>query len=488
MSKRMQASTYRPFRIRRWPGHSWILALTIVVASIAATISPGIAVARDRLAPVTLDAAAFLAQPARLVSAADTENTNRIVNEARSFGVPFSVRVQTIPSTNTLEETQSEANLLYSNSNTESSKGADDGLFLLVQVPTAGSMRSTAAFAHGANTFPLGGFTQERLDATLTGIIAPLLAKGKIGAAAVAGTSWMAYDQLFISSPRLERTDGQSWLARVANVPLLLLMLVVGVAYAAGALMIRRRTLAYAVPGSGLPGSPFAAGAIIRGRVDRAVSSAAVVHLVDTGSLRMNAGRQTQVALSIGPEPPSLDPFVTQIWKGLTSVADPQSGAIDPGSVARLNDTFKPARAWQEADLETLGYLSPNAPAENRWLLFGGLGVILLAIYCMAPAIVSLSRWTLFVAAALIAESIFILWWASHRSFATATGLRAVDTWKASITSRFANGDEDASFESDTFALVSSQDRLLATPASIEKRYGEEAPNLLASMRGFSAA
>lgn len=488
MSNRRLASPSKRYRRCLGPGRTRIKACVIVMVLVAATTFPAVAGARDALAPVTLDAAAFLSQPARLVSSTDTENVNRIVSEARSFGVPFSVRVQSIPNVNTVEETQSEANLLYANSGIESTKEADDGILLLVQVPTAGNVRSTAAFAHGANTFPRGGITQERLDSTLADVIVPQLAKGQIGAAVVGGASWAAYDQLFISSPRLERSDGQRWLSRVANGPLLLIMLAVGVAYGAIARMMRRRTLSYSVPGSVMLTSPFAAGAIIRGRVDRAVSAAAVVYLADTGSLRIDAGRQNQVALDVGPAPASPDPFVRRIWNDLTSIGDARSGTIAPGSVGRLNDAFGPARDWQRTELETLGYLSPRASAENRWLLIGGLGVILLAIYCMAPAIVSMSRWTLFLAAALIAETILVLWWASRRSFATSTGLRAVDTWKASVTSRVANGEDGVGVESDAFALVSSQDRLLAAPTGIERRYGDETPNLLASMRGFGAS
>jgi len=473
----------------RLPERIWAIAITIAIVLCSTTgIATPSALARDDLAPVAPKAVPFTSQPANLLSPTEVRDTTGIVNEARSFGVPFAVRVVSIPTVPQSDETQSAANRLYAESPIESGSGADDGLLLLVQVPTFGAALTTAAFAHGANFFPRGGITQERLDSALTNDMIPLFQKGKVGSAVVNGVSWVAYDQLFLPSPRLERTNGQKWLARIANIPLLLIMVVAGVLYAGWAFAVHRQTRAYPATDLEPLSSPFAAGAVSRGRVDRAVDTAAVVALLDSGSLQTDSARHGRLSLKLIEEPARQDPFLSRVWQTLSAVADPESSTIVAGSLSRLSNAFVPARKSQAQDLADSGYLSPKGASQNRWLMIGGVGVVLLAAYCIAPAMISMARWSLFAAAALMLEVILIVWWAAGRSFATDAGRRAVREWKASVMARIAAGDQDAITDHRIYTLITRKDERLASMAASQEQTDQSVPSLIATMRGFGSA
>ncbi len=489
MSTRDQLHPLRVARGYRLPGRIWAIAIAVFVVLCSATdIATPSALARDDLAPVAPKAVPFTSQPANLLSPTEVRDTTGIVNEARSFGVPFAVRVVSVPTMPQSDETQSAANRLYAESPIESDSGADDGLLLLVQVPIFDAALTTAAFAHGENFFPRGGITQERLDSALTNDMIPLFQKGKVGSAVVNGVSWVAYDQLFLPSPRLERTNGQKWLARIANIPLLLIMVIIGVLYAGWAFAVHRQTRAYPAIDLEPLSSPFTAGAVSRGRVDRAVDTAAVVALLDSGSLQSDSARHGRLSLKLIEEPARQDPFLSRIWQTLSAVADPESSTIVAGSLSRLSDAFSPARKWQAEDLAVSGYLSPRGASQNRWLTIGGVGVFLLAVYCIAPAMISMARWSLFAAAALMLEAILIVWWAAGRSFATDSGRRAVREWKASVMSRIAAGDHDAISDSHIYSLITRQDKRDLATADATEPHAQAVPQLIATMRGCGSA
>ena len=470
------------------PGRIWAIGMTIAMAFfLIVCIATPSALARDDLAPVVPKEASFTAQPAKLLSATESSDVKRIVDDARTFGLPFAVRVVSVSAVPQSGESQSAANRLYADSPVESTSGADDGLLLLVQVPESNPSLTTAAFTHGAKFFPRGGVTQERLDSTLANVMIPLFQKGKVGTAVVTGTSWVAYDQLFLPSPRLERTNGQKWLARIADIPLLAIMVAAGILYAGWALAVHRRTRSYPVTDLAPLTSPFAAGTISRGRVDRSVDTAAVVSLLDSGSVQSDAktSRRDRMSLQLIEEPARQDPFLNHVWQTLSAIADPESGMIAASSLSRLSDALAPVRRWQAEDLAASGYLIPRGVSQNRWLMIGGGGVFLLAVYCIAPAMISMSRWSLFIAAALIVEVILIVWWATRRSFATDAGRRAVSDWKASVTARIADGDQDAITDRNIYTLITRQDNRDLDSAGTNESHGQAVPQLIATMRGF---
>ncbi len=475
----------------RRPGRIWSIALAMVFAICSMSwISAPSVLARDDLAPVTPKEESVTSEPADLLSATEANDIQRIVDDARTFGLPFAVRVVSVPTASQPDETQSAADRLYAQSPIESMGGADDGLLLVVQVPAGDPSSATAAFTHGTKFFPRGGVTQERLDATLTNIIAPLFQKGTIGAAIVTGTSWVAYDHLFLPSPQLERTNGQKWLARIANIPLLAIMVVAGIIYAGWALAVHRRTRAYRATDLAPLTSPFAAGAITRGRVNRAVDSTAVVALINAGSVQAeaNASRRDRVSLHLVEEPASQDPFLKRVWLTLSTIVDPESRTIAGNTLSRLSDALAPTRRWQQEDLASSGYLSPKASSQNRSLMIGGGAVFLLAVYSIAPSIISMSRWSLFIAAILIAEVILIVWWAAGRSFATDTGRHAVNAWKASMTERITAGDRDGIVDRDIYTLITTQDKRDLTSTGGNDLQGPAVPQVVATMRGFGSA
>ena len=122
----------------------------------------------------------------------------------------------------------------------------------------------------------------------------------------------------------------------------------------------------------------------------------------------------------------------------------------------------------------------------NRELLFAGLALILLAVYCMAPAIVSMDRWGLFVAGALLIEVGAIIWWSFHRSFATTAGLHAVSAWEASVNAGKARGTDEAISSAEIYALIVDQEHRLGEDTPIARRFGPDIPPLMKTLRGFS--
>ncbi len=484
LDRRSFSSLMQPTRCR------WAFRFIIVLAlSVLAEMASSGAYARDQLAPVTPKEPAFTSEPAKLLPAADVTNLNRIINESRSFGIPFAVRVEGIPTAISAEETQSNADGFYADTPIESVKDADDGLLLLVQIPANNTKGSTAAFAHGKNFFPLGGITKERLDSIVSGVLAPGFAKGTVGPSIYTAVSWIDFDQLFLQSPRLERTHGQMWLARIADFPLVVIMIATGIACGYFAFTIRRQTRAFARPG-GLPAitSPFAAGAISRGRVDRAIDTAAVVSLLDTGSLKLQTNRFKRPTMELAGEPNADDPFLNRVWQTLTDIADPRSGLIESGPISRMGDVLQPVRRWQQDELRIVGYLSPRARTQNRALIVACGGAMLIAIYGIAPALISMSRWSIFVAAALILEATLIIWWAARRSVATDAGLRAVDAWKSTRAREIAAGDQQAVKDDHLFRLIADHDGARDGGTYLCEQYGNEVPGLVANIRGYSPA
>lgn len=444
--------------------------------------------ARDLFDPVNPAAAPFQATPSRLLDADDQKTIIKIINEARSFGVPFAVRVQSVPTPQDEESTQKEADQLYANQPIESGDGADDGLLLLVLVPTADRTQTSAAFTYGSHFLPQGGITPKALDRTLNEVMIPLFKTDTVENALINGVSWVTYDQLFLSSPRLERSDAQSWLARITNIPLIPIMLLAGTAYAVVAFWVARQTRnAPAAQQSSPLTSPFAAGAIRRGRVDEAIDAAAIVRLIDTGALELRTSRKGQQDLVLDADAsPGTDPFLSHLWRDLVAMAAPETGIIAAGSIRRLRDAFGPARRWQEDQLAADGYLAPRSRSMNRELLFAGLALILLAVYCMAPAIVSMDRWGLFVDGALLIEAGAIIWWSFQRSFATTAGLHAVSAWEASVNTGKARGTDDAITAAEIYALIVDQEHRLGEDEPIARRFGPGIPPLMKTLRGFS--
>lgn len=436
---------------------------------------------RDRLAPLTMEAPPFASFPAGILTGDDATLIYRLVLENREFGVPLAVRVISVPTSaarlpgpvpSQQEITKRLAAEWLANEPIESSPGADDGILLLVVIPADDHTQTTAAYATGANAFPQNGVTRPRLDAIVRGVMEPYFRADTVGTGIAEGTATLSYENLFLSSPRIEVTGARERLQSVANLPLAALAAASALALLGFAFWLnRRRGPAGSATG---PLSPFAAAAIARGRVDDAVTTGAVLHLIELGALTPWTTPRG-VTLAIGPAPTGADRFVVHVWDALRVEAQGEPPAVSPAAMRRLPDVLSAPRHELEDDVARRGLLNRNAKRETLWVGLACFIVLAVALYTLTPAIVGLARWGVFAAAFALVAICLTIWWLSHRSWATATGEAALRAWTpASVAER------------ELYDTIVDQDDLLGLEGG---RAATTRPvQLVRTLRGFGAA
>jgi uncharacterized membrane protein YgcG len=450
---------------------SSLRALVAVLCLLTITAPAGIAAQqaeRDRLAQVLMDVPNYAAIPSGVLTGEDTNTINRLVFEAREFGVPHAIRVMSTPTSVTTlgdlsslqgavpaqqQVTQRLADEWLANEQIETSEGAEDGILLLVVIPQDDHTKTTAAYATGPNALPQNGLTRERLDRIVTDVMHPYFADNRIGAGIMEGTATLNYENLFVTSPRLDVEEPRQSLQTVTNFPLAALTIASALVLTGFVLWIRRR---HAVPGGEIDESlsPFAAGAIARGRVDEAITTGAILHLIELGSLIPGSARRGVLTLEIGPEPLCADPFARHVWAGLRSRMDSTSKRLSPSAMRQLQELLLPSRQWLEDDLASRGLFNRNAKVETVWMVLACAAVMAIALYTVAPSIIAMARWgVVSIVAALIAVGI-ALWWTSRRSWSTPAGLRSQQIWDVQHR-------QEASPERAIYEAIVYQDALL---------------------------
>lgn len=441
-------------------------------------ILPGFAAAhRDPLAPVSdLPHPMVAAAPGDLFQSEQIQGITGFVHEARQFGVPLAVRVISMPtSPDTLHDisgltvpsgqeiVQRIADTWLAEEALETSPGAADGILLFVIVPTNDHTQTMAAFATGKNALPLNGLTQHTLDDLLDNVIRPFFRNNTIAVGIQTGIATLSYDNLFASPARLERTHQQGTLFTVTNTVIFGLTAGASLALACFAWWIRSRNT---TKNGGTIESPFEAGALLRGRVDDTVVTAALLHLVRIGVLTPD-GSHLRVAGDI----PISDPFAADIASLLLQEAD-RSGALSAAAHHRIQDVLDPARSRLEDQLAAKGMLNSAAKVESTWLVLASVLAGIVTLMAVVPSIASMSR--IGIAGILIAvlTIIGVLVWTARRSWVTPGGRDALRSW------------QDRSVRDDDHLIVDiivNQDALLDTPG------GPDVPSIIHLTRQFRA-
>jgi len=454
--------------------------LTVLLLMAAVTM-PSSARERDPLAPVFgMEAHQFEAFPPDVVAKENADEIAKLVDEARLFGVPVAVRVVQLPtdhpalgSFNDLDpnakvpdETMREmARSWMSREPIESAPGADDG-FLMLVVMTEDPAMSNAVIEPGPNALPLNGLTRKNIDEVLATQVLPRFEQGEISQGIRSGMSVFSYNNLFGEPERLPLDDLHQDLKRFAATPFAALTILSALGLLGLAAWIHRRPTpdSEAQPGDRL--SPFAAAALRRGRVDDAVITGSVMHLVRIGAVM--PGSQDATPLRVMPEVPVDDPVAGAVLAELRRHAG-EEGVLPPAAMRRLQDLMRPVRASVEDDLAHRGFLNARARIENAWLLLGSLLVGAIALFTLLPSILSksgLGILAIIIAGVCIAA---VLSWSSRRSWTTEAGHSAVEAWLA-----------DASIEERaTFDTVVNQDAIITATG------GPTAPETVRLVRGL---
>jgi hypothetical protein len=448
---------------------------------------------RDRLAQVLMDVPNLVAFPPRILASDDTNTINRLVFEAREFGVPLAIRVISTPTSATTiggltslhgaipaqqQITQRLADEWLDNETIETSEGAGDGILLLVVIPLDDHTQTTAAFATGPNALPQNGLTRERLDRIVTDVMQPFFADDRVGAGIMEGGATLNYENLFITSPRIQVEGPRENLQTVANLPLAALTVVSVVALLGAIAWISRRN---AASGSEFDGtlSPFAAGAIARGRVDAAVTTAAILHLIELGSLIPRTTGLGGLTLALGSEPLHADAFARRVWDTLSDHAEGEPRHLSSSTMRQLQDLLSTPRHTLEDDLAREGLFNRLARVETIGNLLACGGVLAVALYTLTPSILAMARWGVFaIVLALIAIGV-ALSWTSRRTWSTPTGLRAQRQWAAQHR-------QHASAERAIYDAIVYQDALLGLQGGREAT--SPTVHLVRSIRGLGAA
>jgi uncharacterized protein (TIGR04222 family) len=415
----------------------------IVFMLVGIVVSPVTARDRDPLAPIQdMEAHQFEAFPPDSVSEPNAEAITALVNEARLFGVPLSVRVVSLPTEHEAlssfdeldissplpEETVHEmAQAWMQEEPIESSPGAEDGFLMFVVMPEDPTL-SSAVIETGPNALPLNGITQSNMDQVINELVMPRFANNEISQGIRTGLSIFSYYNLFGEPEPIRLDDLHEDLQMVAGVPLAGVTVVSAIALLGLAVWVSRRSRPEGDDDAPARLSPFEAAALHEGRVNDAVITGGLVHLIRSGMLI--SGSSTEASLRIPlqlihyPE----DRFTATILDTLQRHAD-NAGIVDDAAARRVHDLMQPARSLLENDLARKGMFNKDGRVETMWLLLGSGLVGAIAVFTLLPSVLGMARAGIFSAAFAVLVIIGVLAWAMRRSWTTAKGRNAYHRW-----------------------------------------------------------
>jgi len=343
--------------------HLLFRSILLALILLSTTVMPLSARERDPLAPVhDMEAHQFEAFPPDIVAPENAEEITALVNEARLFGVPVAVRVVQLPADHEAlrtfrdvdpgakvpDETMREmASSWMAREPIESSPGADDGFLMLVVMPEDPAL-SNAVILPGPNALPLNGLTRQNIDEVLAQQVLPRFERNEVSQGIRSGLSVFSYNNLFGEPERLSLDGLHQDLRNFAAMPLAALTILSGLGLIGLAGWIHRRRPAGAHEESDPRFSPFAAGALQRGRVDDAVVTGSVLHLVRIGALE--PGSPDVTPLRVAPAVTIEDPVARAVHSELQRHAG-DDGVLPPAAMRRLHDLMRPVRAFLEDDL-----------------------------------------------------------------------------------------------------------------------------------------
>lgn len=133
-----------------------------------------------------------------------------------THGLP--TRVLLTEGTASREESQATADQLRVAHKVESSKGADDGMFMLVTVDPESPRSGTVVLSFGRNALPKGGLTVETVEDIYERTILPRLKRNRLYSALHVGIRRMIYLETYIPDAPAPLTESQRTLRSAVNV------------------------------------------------------------------------------------------------------------------------------------------------------------------------------------------------------------------------------------------------------------------------------
>lgn len=366
----------------------------------------------------------LIIEPGNLITFRDQASIRRVVEEARNYGIPWSVAVvsdATLAPGVPLEE---QAQTLFEDADIESRPGADDGLLMFVVVPEADHTATSVHFVTGENFYPRGGITPDRLQWIADVQMAPFIADNAIGDAVIEGAIWVEWTQLFEPTPDPAPTVLQEGLQRIlrplGTVALAGLMALVGGTAIAVAVLTRRGTGA----ASSLELDPIRAAALANGRVNRRVIAGAVIDAIDRGVLVDSPDGLSYVRDRHAEEDNLIEPKLTKAVDALVG----QDIMVTPASLARHLRTTDLPRVMED-QLANADYLCPRSYRFELALRILAATGTLAGILGLVLSVFGEVESTLAIAIPLTALSIAVLIWNEFRGWTTRAGRASLDQW-----------------------------------------------------------
>lgn len=412
-----------------------MLIVLIVVATMPRTVR-----AEDDFSSIidSMSAEPFDASPADLFSENDANAVTGRVNEARSFGTPFAVRVVELPTDEgplrsynnlnldrplTQAEVEEMADAWLRQRPVESTNGARDGILLLIVVPE-NRENAAAAFAWGENALPQAGITETNMQTVLDDHVMPQLVNGNFVMAAWNGAGQFSYFNLFGRTDRLELSELHQDLQLVAGIPVAALTALSGafVLGLIGWITGRKRPQAES---SSTVASPYAAAALHKGRVSDDVITGALLTLSRQGALQRAPGDDR---LIVHPEVALNDPVADRARSILLRQTD-SNGALKPSAQRRLQDVMLPVKHKLEDELATQGYFNREAKSETVWVTLAIALSAALVLFTLPPAVLGMARFAIFAITFAVITWAVAAMWISRRTWTTSSGEEALTSW-----------------------------------------------------------
>jgi hypothetical protein len=351
-------------------------------------------------------------------------NLLNVVNEARDYGIPFSVHVITDEGIDAERSANEVAAERYADAPVETSDGADDGLLMLVIVTEPDLTETRVGFATGANFYPLGGITPDRLTYIADVQMQALIDEGRIGDAVIEGATWVEWTQLFEPTPNDPPDELQSglhdllapWGALLFG-GLAALALIAAVGTQALTWRGTSATVTLDAPDA------ITMGAIARGRVDRAVLAGAVLDAVDRGSIVLDQDNRLRAG---GAAPTARDALLLDAIGAIEA----RGGTPTPAALGRYLSEDGAVRRAMEDQLATAGALDRRSPVLTVWLRGIAAAGVILGVAGLVLSILGEAATSLAAAIALTAISLVVLIWNEQRSWATRAGRAALRDWE----------------------------------------------------------
>lgn len=380
--------------------------------------------------PIVIDVDPLIAQPPDILSARDRETIRHVVvntdeePQPRRFGIPWSVAVIRDTEIDPDMEVAEYAETLFDDLEIESSEGADDGMLMAVVIPEGNHTGTSVHFVTGANFYPRGGITPERLRWIADVQMAPMIANNTIGDAIIEGAFWVEWMQLFEPPPRPPAIESTSSALHPLGSTAMagLTLLIVGAAVYI-AVVTRRGDTRMSEP---VALDAILASAIAIGRINQRVVAGVVLDGIERGVLTDSGNRLMLPADTTVGRQGRHDSSLTQAMISLARLNVPVSfdRLVRYLGASELPQTM-------EDELASGGLMHPRSRLFYLALKLAAITGTSIGVIFLVLAVLGEVESTLLAAIALIVASVSVLIWNESHSWTTRAGGDQLARWLA---------------------------------------------------------